>query len=229
MEQIRLDLSYQNIPVVLVGVGGGFAYGTGGPTHHAVEDISQFRAFPNMTVVCPADPVEMEEVTHQAINLQGPSYIRICRNKDPVIHTKPVNIQIGRSIILREGKDAAIIATGGMVHEALETARLLAAQNIEARVVSMHTVKPADTQMIAECAAFPALFTMEENTIIGGLGSCVAENIAGLNISLKIFHMFGFPDSYAMVAGTRDYLNAQFGLDAPSMAGAIHGMLRNTQ
>jgi transketolase len=228
MEQIRLELSYQKAGVVLVGVGGGFSYATGGPTHHAVEDISQFRAFPDMSVICPADPLEMEKATRQAINSSKPCYIRICKNNDPILHTEPFEFKVGKGIIVKEGSDAAIIATGGMVKEALATVKILEKSNISCRVISMHTIKPLDKDLILECAKkFSAIFTMEENTIVGGLGGAVAEVLTTNTVHPNVFNMFGFPDTHARVTGTRDYLNTYYKIDPQSMAEDIIKQLKN--
>jgi transketolase len=226
MEQIRVDLAYQQLGVVMIGVGGGLYYGTQGPTHHGTEDITLFRALPNMRIICPADPIEMRALFYASVHDQKPTYIRICKNNDPVLHGKPIDICIGQSIVMREGEDAAIIATGGMVREALKVAQLLVQYNINIRIVSMHTIKPVDINMIIECARFPALFTMEENSLVGGLGSCVTEILSIHGVCPKIFRMFGFPDAFAPVTGTRDYLNTLFGLDAPSMVDVIQHSLR---
>jgi transketolase len=225
MEQIRMDIALQNLGVVMIGVGGGLHYGAQGPTHNASEDINLFRAFPNMRVLCPADPVEMRSLFTLAVREQKPTYIRLCKNNDPILHEDSMDIKIGQSIIMREGKDAAILATGGMVREALEAARLLEEKGISVRVVSMPTVKPADTQMIAECAGFPALFTMEENNVVGGFGGSVAESMAVSGVYPKVFKMFGFPDCFSLVAGTREYLNARLRLDPPALANTIHDIL----
>ncbi|MDR0664562.1 MAG: 1-deoxy-D-xylulose-5-phosphate synthase [Helicobacteraceae bacterium] len=221
MEQIRIDLALQNLGVTMIGVGGGMHYGSQGPTHNATEDLSMMRSLPNVRVVCPADPVEMQALFAQIMREQRLTYLRLCKNNDPVIHTKPVSITVGNSIVMRDGSDVAILATGGMTRDALKTADLLAAQGISVKVVSMHTVKPVDTQSIQECDGFTAVFTMEENTIIGGFGSSVAETMMTLGVRPKIFKMFGFPDRFPMISGSRDYLNARFGLDADSMASVI--------
>jgi transketolase len=228
MEQIRMDIALQNLGVVMIGVGGGLHYGAQGPTHNASEDINLFRAFPNMRVLCPADPVEMRGLFTLAVQEQKPTYIRLCKNNDPILHEDSIDIKIGQSIIMREGKDAVILATGGMVREALDVAHLLEEKGIKARVVSMPTVKPADTRMITECAGFPALFTMEENNIIGGFGGTVAETIAVSGIYPKVFKMFGFPDCFSLVAGTREYLNTLFGLDPQTLANIIFDILRQS-
>lgn len=107
-EEIELDVAYQNNPVVLVGVGGGHAYGTGGPTHHAYFDIAMMRLLPNMTVVCPGDPVEMREVMLRSKDYKHPMYIRIGRNTDPVVHTSGINLVIGKAIEMRKGDDAVL-------------------------------------------------------------------------------------------------------------------------
>jgi transketolase len=221
MEQIRMDIALQNLGIVMIGVGGGLHYGAQGPTHNASEDINLFRAFSNMRVLCPADPVEMRGLFTIAVQEQKPTYIRLCKNNDPVLHEGSIDIKIGQSIIMREGKDAAILATGGMVRDALEAARLLEEKDINVRVVSMPTVKPVDTQMVTECARFPALFTMEENNIVGGFGGSVAETIAMSGVYPKVFKMFGFPDCFSLVAGTREYLNARLGLDPLTLANTI--------
>jgi transketolase len=225
MEQIRMDIALQNLGVVMIGVGGGLHYGAQGPTHNASEDINLFRAFPNMRVLCPADPVEMRSLFTLAVQEQKPTYIRLCKNNDPILHENSIDIKIGQSVIMREGKDAAILATGGMVREALEVAHLLEKKDIKVRVVSMPTVKPVDTHMIIECATFPALFTMEENNIVGGFGGSVAETIAVSGVYPKVFKMFGFPDRFVLMAGTREYLNVQLGLDPPALANTIRDIL----
>jgi transketolase len=225
MEQIRMDIALQNLGVVMIGVGGGLHYGAQGPTHNASEDISLFRSFPNIRVLCPADPTEMRSLFTLAVQEQKPTYIRLCKNNDPIIHENLIEIKIGQSVIMREGKDAAILATGGMVREAIEVARLLEVKGIKIRVVSMPTVKPVDTRMIAECAGFPALFTMEENNIVGGFGGSVAESMVVSGVYPKVFKMFGFPDCFVLMAGTREYLNTRLGLNASSMANVIQSVL----
>jgi transketolase len=122
---------------------------------------------------------------------------------------------------MREGLDIAIFATGGMVGDALKTAELLALKGIEAKVISMHTVKPIDIKSILECKNFVAVFTMEENSIIGGFGASIAETMMTFDIRPRIFRIFGFPDRFPMISGSRNYLNAHFGLNPESMTNTI--------
>ena len=228
LEEIELDVCYQENPVVLVGVGGGHAYGTAGPTHHAYFDIAMMRMMPNMTVVCPADPVEMKAVMEASEHYNKPLYIRIGRSVDPVVHNDPISFEIGKAICMQEGTAGVILATGTMVKDAVKTCEILKEQGIDMALYSMHTIKPIDTELIEACMEkYPAIFTMEEHSQNGGLGSAVGdiilENQAQRNVKFK---KFGFPDTFAPVTGSREYLNALYGLDPQSMADSIKKALK---
>ncbi len=230
-EQIELDVAYQENPVVIVGVGGGHAYGNAGPTHHAYFDIALMRELPNMTVVCPADPTEMRELMLQSETYDKPMYIRIGRNVDPIIYDKPINFEIGKAIKIKDGSDAVLFATGVMVKDAIIACASLESKGISVALYSMHTIKPIDTELITECMSrYKYIFTVEEHSIIGGLGSAVGDVIlsnpeSGTARLIKL----GFPDAFAPVAGSRDYLNNLYGLSAEKMSLLIESELkRNT-
>ena len=226
MEQIQLDVCYQENPVVLVGVGCGFNYGTAGPTHHALQDVAMMRTLPNMTVICPGDPFEMEAATRKAIELGTPCYIRISRSADPYVHNTMPDFEIGRAIKLCDGKDAAIFAAGGMLKEAVRVVELLENKGVEAELYSMHTVKPLDKEALLACAnEGKAIFTMEEHALCGGLGSAVAEVLAENLNSKPVFKPFAFPNEFAPYAGTRDALHKLYGMNPESMANEIIGSL----
>ena len=228
LEEIVLDVCYQENPVVLVGVGGGHAYGPAGPTHHAYFDIAMMRMLPNMTVVCPADPVEMRAVMIASENFDKPLYIRIGRSVDPRVHKGDISFEIGKGICMRQGEDAVLFATGTMVKEAVSVCELLEHIGIHIALYSMHTIKPLDERLVRECLeSYSAIFTLEEHSKNGGLGSAVGDVIlqSGTKRDL-IFQKFGFPDSFAPVTGTREYLNAYYGLDAQSIANNIKDMLK---
>lgn len=226
LEQIQLDVCYQENPVVLVGVGCGFNYGTAGPTHHAIQDIAIMRSLPGMTVVCPGDPFEMEAATIKASELWTPCYIRISRSADPYVHNIMPDFTIGKAIRMCEGKDAAIFASGGMLKEGVRVVELLNKKGILAELYSMHTVKPLDKEVVLSCAnKFGAVFTMEEHGLCGGLGSAVAEVLTD-NFNRKlIFKSFAYPNLFAPFAGTRDSLHKLFGLDPETMAAEISNLL----
>ncbi len=228
MEEIVLDVCYQENPVVLVGVGGGHAYGSAGPTHHAYFDIAMMRMMPNMTVVCPADPVEMKAVMEASETFNKPLYIRIGRSVDPVVHKRQISFQIGQGICLKQGKDAVLLATGTMVKDAISVCELLENLDIDIALYSVHTIKPIDMELIQECMEhYPAIFTLEEHSMNGGLGSAVGDVILeGTKHSNVTFKKFGFPDMFAPVTGSREYLNAHYGLDAQSIANQIREVLK---
>lgn len=228
MEEIVLDVCYQDNPVVLVGVGGGHAYGPAGPTHHAYFDIAMMRMLPNMTVLCPADPVEMRAAMLASEIFDKPLYIRIGRSVDPVIHSGEISFEIGKAICVREGSDGVLFAAGTMVKDAVVACELLAQNGIHIALYSMHTIKPIDEALIQECMEkYPAIFTLEEHSANGGLGSAVGDVILeNGNRRNVIFKKFGFPDIFAPVTGSREYLNAYYGLDAESVAKQIGETLK---
>ena len=217
-EQIRDDVCYNAVPVTIVGVGGGFSYGANGPTHHATEDIAIMRALPNMSVVCPGDPLEAELAVAAAASHEGPLYLRLGRAGEPVVHRGPPGLEIGLSIKVREGRDVALVSTGGMLPVAVAAADLLEAENVSCRIISMHTVKPLDTAALeACCRQTKALFTLEEHSRIGGLGSAVGEWLSDSGKSCKLT-CFGTKDRFEDTAGSQDYLRQRQGLSAQQIA-----------
>jgi transketolase len=225
LEQIRNDVCYHNLPVTIVGVGGGYSYGPNGPTHHSLEDIAVLRPLPNMTVVCPGDPVEVELAVAATAAHGGPAYLRIGRAGDPVVHKEPPHFEIGRAITLRDGEDCALISTGNALPLALEASDRLRANSVSCRVLNMHTVKPLDAgALLACCEETRALFTIEEHSRIGGLGSAVAE-WASANHVLGPLCLFGAEDCFAPCTGSQAYLRALSGLTAEHVAESIASKL----
>jgi len=175
-EQIRVDLCYQNLPVVIIGLGGGLTYAPLGPTHYICEDIAIMRSLPNMTVLCPGDAVEVRCCIRGAMKQTGPTYIRIGKKNEPVIHKEILDFRIGKAITCKKGKDICIISTGTILHNALKVRELLEGKKISVRVVHFHTVKPLDLTTLSEIfSQFDLVVTLEEHSLIGGLGSAVAE------------------------------------------------------
>jgi transketolase len=225
LEQIRNDVCYHDLPVSIVGVGAGYSYGPNGPTHHALEDIAVMRALPNMAVVCPGDPAETELAVLAATARGGPVYLRIGRAGDPVVHSAPPSFQIGQAITMREGRDCTLISTGNILPVALDAADRLRADSVSCGVLNMHTVKPLDEAALHVCSREThALFTIEEHSGIGGLGSAVAEWCAGNHI-LGPRLSFGANDAFAPLTGSQSYLRAQNGLTAEHVAEMIGAQL----
>ena len=225
LEQIRNDVCYHNLPVTIVGVGGGYTYGPNGPTHHALEDIAVMRPLPNMTVVCPGDPVEVELAVGASVAHGSPMYLRIGRAGDPVVHRSPPSFEIGRAITMRDGDDCTLISTGNILPLAIEASNRLRTESISCRVVQMHTVKPLDEAALrAACEETRALFTLEEHSRIGGLGSAIAEWAAANGFPGPAC-LFGAEDCFAPCTGSQAYLRALSGLTVEQVAEAISAKL----
>lgn len=222
-EQIRVDICYHNVDVTVVGVGGGLAYGQLGPTHHSIEDVSLMRSLPNMKVVCPSDPIESRLATRALVEKGGPSYLRLNRGGDTVIHNDDLQFEWGRAVRLREGKDITLISTGGMLGVTLEVATQLESHSIQATVLNMHTIKPIDKEAIMKVVDQTAhVVTIEEHSIIGGLGSAVAEVIAEYGKPVK-FKRLGILDRFTKEVGRQDYLRQINGLDIENLTELILG------
>lgn len=205
-EQIRDDVALQKANVKIVGVGSGFTYGQLGPTHHSILDIAIMRALPNMTVICPGDPFETEELTRALAGIDGPAYLRIGNKGEPKVHDKKVVLKIGKGVIVKDGNDCALFATGNMLTVALGVSKRLEDLGIKARVISMHTIKPLDKNIIVRATKeTPAIFTVEEHSVIGGLGSAVAEVIAEGKEKV-FFKRLGIKDIFTTISGTQDFL-----------------------
>ena len=206
LEQIRNDVCYHGANVKIVSVGAGLAYGALGSSHHATEDIAVMRALPEMTVVAAGDPIETEMATRALAAREGAAYLRLGRSGEPVVHSRSVDFQVGKAIRVADGDDVTLITTGTMLHATVQAARQLAQEGIAARIISMHTIKPLDTDALYEAARETrAIITVEEHSIVGGLGSAVAEVLAE-NLECHVhFKRMGLPSTFTAV-GSREFL-----------------------
>lgn len=226
-EQIRVDVCYQNLPVLLAGVGPGLGYGAAGTTHHSIEDVAIMRVLPNMTIVFPSNELDVRQATRQALALGTPCYLALGRA--PRQFNIPYSIdafQLGKAIQLTEGKDAAIFTYGTMIPAAMEVAALLKQEGISLRVYNMHTIKPLDTETIHEAIQeCGTIFSLEEENIIGGLGGAISEYIAECcDVSCR-FRRLGIPDTYLDAAGSYPWLLKQFGLDTNGLVLSVKEMM----
>ncbi|MBE5850455.1 MAG: transketolase [Lachnospiraceae bacterium] len=227
MEQIVLDVCYQENPVVMIGVGGGFAYATAGPTHHAVMDVAMMSQIPNLTVVCPGDPIEMRAVMLESRYYDKPIYIRIGRSVDPIIHKEEISFRFGRSLRMAEGSDATIYTTGVMLGEAAKAQKILHESGLSVGLVSMPTIKPIDSEVIlSDLVEGRYIFTVEEHSILGGLGDSVGRVILeNLQYKVRGFKKYGVRDEFAPVTGSREFLDQYYGLDGKVIAEDIKRIL----
>lgn len=202
-EQIRDDVCLQKMNVKLVGIGAGFVYSNLGPTHQATEDIALMRALPNMTIFSPADPLEVRKATIAAAQINGPVYLRLATAGTPRIYEKDYEFKVGRGVVLREGSGLAIIATGAILHEVLQAADELKSLGISVRVINIHTLKPMDKEIVLKAAYdTKAILTVEEHTVLGGLGSAVAEVVLENNKVPIKFKRLGLDDTFPAGYGT---------------------------
>ena len=208
-------ISYDNLNVKLCGTYSGFSDSYDGASHHAITDIAFVRALPNMTVISVCDAVETEKAVFAAAAHNGPVYLRLSRAAAPVIFDDNYNFEIGKGVTLRHGSDVTIVATGYMVHKALEACDLLKAEGISARVVDIHTIKPIDADLIETCARETgAIVTAEEHSICGGLGSAVAEVVVDrYPVPMEMVGVTEYAES-----GDYEALLSKYHLDAAAIA-----------
>lgn len=221
MEQVRHDMSIMNTDIKLVGARSGYASDTLGRSHWATEDVSLTRCLPNMTIVVPADATEAVKTCLAVSKIKGPCYIRLSGGSTcPSVYQQDYDFQIGKSIRLHEGTDTAIFAAGLMVTEALKAAELLEKQGIFAEVINMHTIKPLDTEAVERAAgAYRHIYTVEEHTVIGGLGSAVAEWMAEHPHNCAL-HRIGMQDCIYRI-GSPEYTWRQAGMCGDQIAETI--------
>lgn len=226
LEQIRNDICYHTADVKIVAVGGGFAYGSLGFSHHATEDLAIMRVLPNMTVVAPGDPVEVEGATRAIASRSGPCYLRLGRAGEPRVNDPQVKFELGKAITVRSGEDLTLISTGGMLHTNLRLAQRLADRGVDARVLSMHTLKPLDADAVRAAARQTgAIITLEEHSEIGGLGSAVAEVLADGQSTPCVLKRVAVPSVFSSVAGSQEYQRMLFGLTEDSIMATIESVV----
>jgi len=223
-EQIRTTICYNDVPVKVIGSHAGLSVGPDGATHQALEDLAIMRALPNMVVISPTDSIEARKATLAAARLPQPCYIRLSREKIPLITTDQTPFEIGKAEVFYEGSDVAVIATGELVHKALLAARELKSRNISVRVINCHTIKPLDKDTILKAAKdCRAIVTVEEHQIHGGLGSAVAEVIVqNFPVPMKII---GVEDRFGE-SGEPNELLEKFGLTVDVIIKAVTAVLR---
>lgn len=221
-EQVRNSVAYPHLNVKLAMTHAGVSVGEDGGSHQCVEDLALMRAIPGMTVLCPADAKETRRAVFAAAEMDGPVYLRLARLASPVFEEEQP-FEIGKANVLREGTDVAVFATGLMVSEALAAAKLLEERGVSAAVVNVHTIKPIDAACVTEYAKkCGRVVTVEEHSVIGGLGDAVAEVLMG-KVSCA-FKKIGVQDRFGQSGKAKEVLR-EYGLTAPQIAGSIREIL----
>jgi transketolase len=226
-DQLRLCLSQPELNAKIVATHGGISVGEDGASHQAIEDLALYCALPGFTVVVPADAIEAAEAVRVAASEYGPFYIRLSRPKTPVVYPEDYHFTLGKAVIMRQGKDATVIATGIMVARALEAADTLARQGIDCRVVNVHTLKPLDEATVVRAASETgAIVVAEEHLAQGGLGSRVAQTVAKRKPVPMEFINLG--DRYA-VSGKAEELLQRYGLTARDIEESVKSVVKRKQ
>jgi transketolase len=227
LEQIRNDICYHKANVKIVAVGGGFSYGALGVSHYATEDLAILRALPEMLVIAPADAHEVEGAVRAIAAHRGPCYLRLGRSGDDSLHAGAPRFEIGRAMRVREGTRLTIVTTGEMLRTGINVCDALTAHGLSAALLSMHTIKPLDADaVVAEARRTGAVFTIEEHSVIGGLGGAVAEVLAEADLDGPVtFKRFGVPSAFPDLVGTQDYLRERHGLSPAFITTSIMAAL----
>ncbi len=229
LEQVRNDVCYHGANVKIVSIGGGFSYGGLGFSHHATEDLAIMRAMPYMTVVAPGDRFETAQATAVLARHVGPAYLRLDKLDKSLPDSAAAGdtgFSLGKARVLRPGKDVTLMASGGIVFEALKAAELLAQEGVDCRVLSMHTVSPLDVDAVTKAARETrALVTVEEHTVTGGLGSAVAETCLEAAVLPHKFYRLGLRTGFATAVGSQEYLRKQYGMAAIHIQDTVKRLL----
>jgi transketolase len=226
LEQIRNDACYHGAAVKVVSIGGGFSYGSLGISHHATEDLAILRSLPDITVFSPGDLWEAAEATSACIATPGTCYLRLDKSAGKPSRRDSETFAPGRIRTVREGSDACVVVTGGILEEAQDAADMLAAEGISVRILSAHTIRPLDAKVVVEAArSCAAMFTLEEHTLHGGLGGAVAEVLLDHGVMPRRFRRLGLAGTFSSIVGSQVYLRQRYGLDARSVAEAVRSTL----
>jgi len=219
-EQIKIDLCCMQLPVTIIGSGPGITYGSDGPTHHAIQDVAIMRALPGMTIINPSDAVMAAVAARIAHKSHGPIYIRIDKGKLPLLYDKNENFSNGLAS-LKKGGDLAIVATGIMVQQAFKVAHELARYSIDAGIIDMYRIKPINEELLLDLLEeSKRVVTLEEHSIIGGIGSAIGELLVDHRKDLAMKRI-GIPDKNSVGYGDREWMHSFYGLDVDSITKTI--------
>ena len=223
-DQIRLQVAYAKSNVKLAGVSAGLTQGPDGASHQSIDDISLMRQLPNMTVIVPADAEEAYQAVMACAENKDPYYLRFGRYPTPVLYDKDYKFKIGKASVLREGSDITIYATGIMVAKAIAVADLLVEKGLSATIINIATIKPVDSELIIKHSLGKrAVFSMEEASILGGLGSAIAETLAAVRNTPPLIR-FGLQDTFGQSAKADELLD-HYGLTPPKLSNQILNFL----
>jgi len=226
-EQIAIDLCLHDLPVRLIGNGGGLVYAPLGPTHQAIEDIGILRTLPNMTIVAPCDSEEMKRLMVASLDWTHPMYIRLGKGGDEIVSKPNIEFEIGKGINLRWAGQVLFVTTGITTQRALKAAKILSNENIECGVFHIHTLKPFDHVGLQKAAEnVDVVISIEEHVLNGGLGSIILESFSDNGLSKKVIRL-GIPDIFSEKYGSQDILMEKYGLNSENIVKVTQEYLSN--
>jgi len=218
-EQIRVDVCYHNLPVIIIGTGSGLSYAGLGPTHHSLEDFAIFRVLPNITIMAPSDPIEVKKCLNEALKVDGPVYIRIGKKGEKALTKETTPFKIGNSVNFKKGKDVCLIGSGTIMSEVLEASRLLEERGVSTHVEGFHTIKPLDTASLKKLfSSFDIISIVEEHSSIGGLFGAISEwKALECDLHKTRIISFGTKDEFMHEIGSQKYARKKNEIDALSI------------
>ena len=226
LEQIRNDACYHNANVKVVAIGGGFSYGSLGISHHATEDLAIMRSLPDIKVLAPCGYWETMKATEALVNTPGTCYLRLDKSAGEDSPKEGEQFQLGKGRILKDGQDCSILVTGGILEEVWRVAEILESKGISTRIISIHTLKPLDKDIILKaCEETDLIVTVEEHTLYGGLGGAVAETLMDNGAYPKDFLRIGLEAGFSCTVGSQNYLRKCYGLDANTISSRIESLI----
>jgi len=226
MEQIRIDVCYHHTPVIIVGTGAGLSYASLGGTHHSCEEMGMLRLLPGLSVIAPADEAEVRGSLTAALQSPHPAFIRIGKKGEPKVHKTDPEFAIGKSILIREGTDVCLLSTGTMLPEAVAAAEKLGQAGVSTQVISFHTIKPLDTERLTQAfSRFKLVATIEEHSVLGGLGGAVAEWLSDAPQPAARLVRFGTRDEFLHETCEQEQAREFFGLTPAAIARRIQESL----
>lgn len=228
LEQIRNDVCYHNRSVTVVAVGAGFSYGALGYTHHAIEDIAVMRALPRMSVLSPADPHEARALTRQAAHTGGPAYLRLGKNGEKNLHEQALTPRLAPAIVMADGSDVTILATGSILQVALDAREELLREGISARVISVPIIKPMERAVLDSAHGTRGIVTLEEHSLVGGLGSAVLELAARERSRIPIVPIGIGEEGLGKFVGSDRYLREMNGLTGEVVRASVAELMAET-
>jgi len=222
LEQIKNDICYPNLPVIIVGTGSGLSYANLGPTHQSMDDIGVMRLLPNMQIICPGDAIEVKLALAEALKEKKPAYIRLGKKNEPLAHKTPPQFEIGKAITLQDGKDLALLGIGNMLPTTIEISKILQKKGVYPKVVSLHTIKPLDEILLNELfQKYATIAVLEEHNIAGGAGSAILEWGSAHRMDTKKVICFGGPDRFLTACGNQMQARESIGLTPENISSVL--------